>query len=433
MKRSISIILALLCTSGAFAQENKPQIKLYGFIRNYYALDTRESISGTEEFFYYTPKDVLEGSEGEDLNEHVNYRFAALTSRLGVDVLGYEFKGWKMGAKIEADFYNGLAKTSNEPSGASVSGTALFRLRQAYATVSNGIWSFKAGQAWHPMAADMPDVFSLNSGSPFGPFSRTPLVSMDVKLAEGLSLTAATIWQMQYQSTGPYGASAIYMRNGGYELYGGLNYTTGGLLLRAGVDVLSIVPRYTVGDKKVNERLTTVSPFFYAQYKNGNFTAKFKTIYAQAGEHLGLNGGYGVKEVNSDGSYEYTPSMNSSSWLSLQYAANSWQYILFGGYSKNFGTKDKLAAGLIGDLIGKPIGYWFSKNSYTDGRLDSMWRITPTVIKNFGRLSLGLECEITSASYGDVSKGMNLEKGLYDKGIHSVTNYRVQGLLKFTF
>lgn len=432
MKRITAFAAAALISAATLsAQENKPQIKLYGFIRNYYAYDTRESVSGCEEFFYYTPKDILETADGkEDINAHGNYRFAALTSRLGMDVSGYEFKGWKMGAKIEADFYNGLSKTTGEPSGAAVSGTALMRLRQAYATLSNGIWNIKAGQAWHPMAADMPDIFSLNTGAPFGPFSRTPQVSVEYKTGKSLSVTAATIWQMQYLSTGPYGASAVYMRNGGYEFYAGLNYSNGGLLLRVGADLLSIVPRYTDGKQIFHERLTTVSPFFYGQYKQGGFTAKFKTILAQAGEHLCLNGGYGVSEVLKDGSYKYTPSVNSSSWVSLQYAQNSWQYILFGGYCKNFGTTEALAEK---GSLGTPLGYWFSKNNYTDGRLNSMWRLTPTVIKNFGKLALGLECELTSACYGDTTEGINLKTGLYEKGLHTVTNYRVQGLLKFTF
>lgn len=97
------------------------------------------------------------------------------------------------GAKIETDFYNGLS---------GVSGTAVLRLRQAYVTVGRNDWLVTAGQAWHPMAADMPDVFSLNTGAPFGPFSRTPQVKLDYRLNDAFSLTGSAIWQMQYNSTG---------------------------------------------------------------------------------------------------------------------------------------------------------------------------------------------------------------------------------------
>ena len=159
----LASLLALGIGSAAFAQEaSKPQLKLYGFIRNYFAYDTRESVAGTEDFFYWVPKDESI-QNGMDVNAVHSFRFAALTSRVGLDVTGYQVQGWNLGAKIEADFYAGVS---------GVTGTATLRLRQAYLTMAKNAVSLKIGQAWHPMAADMPDVFSLNTGAPFGPFSR---------------------------------------------------------------------------------------------------------------------------------------------------------------------------------------------------------------------------------------------------------------------
>lgn len=57
-KRIVIAVSALsLLGTAAMAQESKPQLKWYGFIRNYAAVDTRESVAGTEDFFYYLPKD----------------------------------------------------------------------------------------------------------------------------------------------------------------------------------------------------------------------------------------------------------------------------------------------------------------------------------------------------------------------------------------
>ncbi len=407
--KKVCILISALCLCAALnAQEKAGSLKLYGFIRNFYAFDTRECLSGTEDFFMYVPKDNNDAS-GTDLNDQSSFRTAALTSRIGLDALGYEFNGLKVSAKIEADFYNGLSGTT---------GTAVLRLRQAYVTFGKDDWSIKAGQAWHPMAADMPDVFSLNTGAPFNPFSRTPLVSFDLDLGAKLSLTASAIWQMQYTSAGPDGASADYIKYGKTpEFYFGLNYKDGDFLARVGVDVLSIKPRANDGTKKVDDRITTVSPYFYAQYKKNLFSVKFKTIYAQAGEHMNLNGGYGVSKVNSDGSWEYTPTTNSSSWVSLAYGKKV-QYILFGGYVKNFGTIDDLTSDKI---------LYFSKNSYSN--MNQMWRVTPTIIWNIGKLALGLEYEVTSVQYGE-NLGVN---GLAEDNLHWVTNHRVQGLIKFTF
>ena len=428
MKKVIAIAALALACATAFAQPEK-HFKVYGFIRNYFAFDTRENVALTEDFFTYLPKDRNLNTAGEDLNANPNFKFAALTSRLGIDVLGYEYKDWKFNAKIEADFYNGLSATSNDPvTKSSLTGTAVLRMRQAFVSLSNGTWTFKAGQAWHPMAADMPDVFSLNTGAPFGPFSRTPLVSLEYGFGGGLSFTLASIWQMQYTSTGPYGASANYVRNGGGEVFAGLNYKKDGFLGRAGLDVLAISPR-TVNSAglKVNEKLFTYTPFLYLQYVAGNFSVKAKTVFAEGGEHVNLNGGYGISGFKKDGfSLTYTPTRNSSSWVSLQYKAGPWQLVMFGGYVRNFGTKE----GLIGD--GKnAMGFYFSKNSFVN--MNRMWRTTPTIIYNFGKLQLGIEYEVTSVQYGDSAKGVNLATGLYDQGLHWITNNRVQTLVKFNF
>ena len=423
MKRIITIAVTLVMALTLGAQEKPANLKFYGFIRNFFAFDTRESVSVTEDFFYYVPKDKNMVND-VDLNAHPSFRFAALTSRLGLDIQGYEFDGFKVTGKIEGDFYAGVS---------GVTGTAQFRLRQAFATIGKGDWKLTAGQAWHPMAADMPDVFSLNTGAPFGPFSRTPLVKFDLSLSESISLTAAGIWQMQYTSAGPEGASANYIKYGMTpEAYLGVNFTTGGFTARVGGDLLSIKPRWNDGKQKVSDRITTVSPFLFLQYKSGLFSAKLKTIFAQAGEHMNLNGGYGISKVNDDGSYEYTPTQNSSTWVSLMYGKKT-QAILFGGFVKNFGT--------IEQLYGYKDGYapasnlYFSKNSFSN--MNAMWRLTPTVIHNIGKFSFGVEYELTSVQYGDYKTVGGVKSlgdwGLAHDNLHWITNHRVQGLVKFTF
>jgi len=404
------IISALLFLSllGASAQEAK--VKVYGFIRNFAVADTRESVYGTEDFFYYVPKDV-KIVNGEDLNARSTFAFAALTSRLGLDITGYEIEGWKVGAKFETDFYSGVS---------GVTGTAQLRLRQAYMTLAKDSFSLKIGQAWHPMAADSPHVFSLNSGAPFNPFSRTPVAMMDGSLSEHVTLTLAAIWQMQYTSAGPKGASADYIKYSGIpEIYMGLSLKSGGFTGRVGVDMLSICPRHLneAGTAKVSDRITTFSPYLYAEYSKDLFSIKAKTIFAQAGEHMNLNGGYGVSAVNSDGSWEYAPTRNSSSWVSLRYGKKV-QGVLFGGYVRNFGTKEAL----VGDL-------YFSKNSFSN--MNRMFRITPELVYNLGKVTFGLQYEMTSVQYG--SFGNEDRFGLATQDLHWVTNHRILLMAKYTF
>lgn len=407
-KKTILAIALLAATLSAAAQETAPKFKWYGFIRNYAVADTRESIYGTEDFFYYVPKDI-KMVNGTDLNAQKTFAFAAITSRIGLDVTGYEVSGWNVGAKLEADFYAGVS---------GVTGTALLRLRQAYVTLSKGGFSAKIGQAWHPMAADMPHVFSLNTGAPFGPFSRTPEVVLEGKLSDSVTLTGALLWQMQYTSFGPEGASANYMKYSGIpELYLGLSYKANGFTGRVGVDMLSIRPRHNDGTRKVSDRITTVSPFIYLEYTKNLFSIKAKSIFAQAGEHMNLNGGYGVSAVNADGSWSYSPTRNSSTWVSLSYG-KKLQGVLFGGYVRNFGTKDAL----VGDL-------YFSKNSFSNMR--QMYRIAPELIYNLGKVAFGLEYEMTSVQYGEF--GAADVYGLANQNIHCVTNHRFQLMVKYTF
>ena len=458
-----SIILIALCTLflvPAFGAQDstkvakkeavkshlKQHFKPYGFIRNYFTFDSRESMSGTGDMYNYQPKDVSPNAYGDDLNAISTFRFLSLTTRVGLNIVGYQWRGTEFGAKIEADFYAGLDKVGSGTH--KLTGTAQFRLRQAYLTL--GWDSLKMGkdfarvdltigQTWHPMAADLCDVIALNSGAPFGPFNRSPQVKMDARLGKFVTLTAAGLWQMQYISQGPDGASAEYIAYSKTpEAYLGLSVHDKGVLFRVGADVLSISPRHLGTDAggvkvRVNDRITTASPFLYLQYKKGEFSVKAKTIFAEAGEHMNMNGGYGVKKVNADGSWEYTPTRTSSSWISLVYGGKvgkqedkhpqKLQGILFGGYIHNFGTKEEI---IDADNDGK-LDYYYPRGN----NMNQMWRLSPTLLYTVGKFQLGLEYEITSVQYG--KSGILNAHGLADTDLHWVTNHRLQLMTKYNF
>ncbi len=434
---------------GAVAQEMKNHFQFYGFIRNFFAFDTRESVAGTGDLFYYLPKDVDMNEDGsQDLNAQSSFRFLALTTRLGVDVYGYKVGRTSFGGKVETDFYAGLD---------GINGTAQLRLRQAYMTIgwdglalgqsNTASVGLKLGQAWHPLAADQPHVLSLETGAPFNPFSRTPLVMMDASLGKHFVISAAAIWQMQYLSAGPDGASAQYIKYGCTpEIYMGLTYkTAGGFLARAGVDILSIKPRRTGVNNvqvtvKVSDRITTVSPYIYLQYRKGSFEAKAKTVLSEAGEHLNLMSGYGVSAVYDDGHRDYVPLYASSTWASVSYG-KKWQVMLMGGYIKNLGTRNPLYGNTASFIDNTGTGLvdvenvYFSKNGSPN--LNEMWRLVPTVAYNIGKFTLALEWNITSARYGEYAgvggNYLDSATGLATSNLHWVTNHRIQMMARFTF
>ena len=476
MKRIITIVLCALLLVPASAQEVSKQekkeaakshlkqhFKPYGFIRNYFTFDSRECIAGTGDMYFYMPKDenwnkTDDVTLREDLNAQSSFRFLSLTTRVGLNIVDYKWRGTEFSGKIEADFYAGISAVSGQTH--AVTGTAQFRLRQAYVTLGWDSLKMNSkdyarvdltiGQTWHPMAADLCDVIALNSGAPFGPFNRSPQVRMDARLGKLFTLTAAGLWQMQYNSTGPQGQSAEYiLYSKTPEAYLGLSVHDKGFLMRVGADVLSIRPRHlgealdasgnvilgTDGKPlqiTVKDRITTASPFLYLQYKKGEFSLKAKTIFAEAGEHMNMNGGYGISKINPDGSYNYTPTRTSSSWISLVYGGKvgaqedkhpqKLQGILFAGYVENLGTKDEMLTNADGSLV----GFYYPRVK----NMNRMWRVTPTLLYTVGKFQLGLEYDITSVHYSD---GKLDKHGLSQNGLHWVTNHSVQLMTKYNF
>ena len=431
----------------------KNNFKLYGFVRNYFVYDSRESVSGTGDLFYYLPKDV-NMKDGIDLNDHASFSFLSLTSRLGLDVSGYQVGNAQFGAKIEGDFYSGLSNSSNTnagtyfPGNTKISGTATARLRQAYATITwkdlpmNGeqkaTVALKMGQAWHPMAADFPHLFSLEVGAPFGPFSRTPLVQVDATMANNWVLSAAAIWQMQYQSTGPIGASATYMKYGMTpEMYLAVAYKTKDFLFRVGADMLSIKPRVygsvaaptednpsATKTVKVSDRKTSLLYYIYTQYSKDKFAVKAKSTFGQGGEHMNLMSGYAKVGENADGSWEYASLRNSSSWISFSYG-KKWQGVLFLGYLKNLGLAEEASAPLAKADV------YFCGNGFSN--LNQMYRINPQVIYNIGKMNIGLEYQWTAVQYGKYTDGKLNAFGLASDDLHWVGNNRLNLMVKFNF
>ena len=455
MKKSLLILLtSILCIpvfasqkdgkeqEGAVKQHLQNHFKLYGFIRNYFVFDSRESKAGTGDLFYYLPLDNKWNTPDEsnpareDLNASPNFTFLALTSRVGLDVSGYYYKNVHFGAKVEADFYTGLSSASSAvglSGNTKVSGTAQMRLRQAYATVTwkdlplNGEQKaqvgLKIGQAWHPMAADHPHLFSLEVGAPFGPFSRTPQVTMDASLGKNWVLSASAIWQMQYRSTGPSGTSASYIKYAlTPEVYLGVTYKQGGFLGRLGADLLSIKPR-NIGknaaglDVHVKDRKSSLLYYAYLQYNKGLFSFRAKTTYGEGGEHLSLMSGYAKVGELEDGTWKYASLRNSSSWVSLSYG-KKWQGVLFAGYMKNLGLAE--------DHDVKDV--YFYENGFSN--INQMYRINPQGLYNFGKFSVGLEYQWTAVQYGE---GALNKRALATDNLHWVGNHRVNMMVKFTF
>ena len=280
MKKTLAIFLLALTGFGAYAQETPAKFKLYGFIRNYTIVDTREVKAGTNDLYFYMPQDVNLAPDGTtDLNQGINWRSLSLTTRLGLDVSGYQFGSMSIGGKVEADFYSlngtGTAQT-----------IAQLRLRQAFVALG---WDFSegerlgltVGQAWHPMAADMPHMTNLETGAPFNPFNRSPQMMLSYTTG-GWTFTGGLLYLNHYlpMDAQAGGKSVAPFKYGLPEAYAGVSFRSCPIVARVGVDILNTKPfrtytvvqdegtpeEKTVVGGKAGGLMTAISPFVFFQY-----------------------------------------------------------------------------------------------------------------------------------------------------------------------
>ena len=457
MKKTLFIAALMSMFIGSATAQEKVSFKFYGFVRNYACFDTRESYTSNSEQFYYMPKNVNDpNKDGTDLNAQPNMMLLSITTRLGLNITGPEFLGAKTSAKIESDF-----------AGFSTSNTVL-RIRQAYAKMDWEHNKVLVGQAWHPMMGDMmPDVFSLETGAPFTPFSRTPQLRYDY-VNKGVTLTATALYQFQYTSYGPKDAakgdysstgSFDYARNAVVpEIYLQAMYKNGGFQAGAGVDLLTLKPRqsYTVTETKKEtyyvpvydktgaqifdsngaptfipiEKNTTdtktfkcneapvvsFTPTLFASYKANRWGIKGRVTYAQNAAHLSMISGYGVTAIKENGEWEYGTINSLSGWVDATYKQplkkGYLQFCCFAGYTKNLGCEQ--------DIVGS-IYMRGEKN------MDYMWRVAPSILYTHNAMQIGVEYNPTTVGYGKHDGDYKM----YNP--KPVTNHRICAMLKYNF
>jgi len=427
MKIPASLYLCVICllSGQALRAQNEGKVKVYGDVTTFLTYDSRDCYTAVSGLYNFAPKDVQFNEKDLtdiDLNDAPTVRMSTIATRLGVDWTGFRVNAFTLETKVEADFCSNL------------NGGALFRLRHAYArlaTVASGACDFSAliGQTRHPMAIDFPDVLSLSLGAPFNPYNFSPQLTLDGLFFKQLGVTFSALWQMQYASSGPEGVTNKYMNYGTVpELYAGLSYRGKTVKVVAGTEMVSIKPRYRgeYSDQGfeiwMTDRITTYSGMLYAEFHTARFTAKAKTLLSQAGEHLGLMGGYAVDGFLENDSRTYIPYRTSSSWVNLSYG-DKFKFSLFGGYLKNLGTQS--APFITGTYT------YYSQDCWN---INDMWRVVPSVsysmLKN--HLKIGLEVEVTSARYGDVLL-KDYTTGLADIDTHWVRNDRVELVVSCKF
>lgn len=434
MLASVIALLSVASTSNAQSHLIKltNHLEPYGFFRASAIFDARDSKADAEDLFYYIPYDKKINLEGNDVWFNPSLKMSAVTTRLGVNLTGFQYGSFNVTGKLETDFY------------LMIGGSASLRLREAYLkfnwdNLGNFVRSVsvKAGHAWHPMSVDMPYSVGYEVGSPFNPYSRSPQLMLETSILKGLSLTAGVLYPMEFMPTGPQGASADYVKYGLVpELYAGIAYSSKHFTAKAGADFISLVPRWRTTDygnyvydigTKVHDRISMVSPMVYAGFSKGNLKINAKAVYASGGDHLRLMGGYALYDKSDLLNYKYTPLRSLTGFVSASYG-RQWQGLLFVGAMKALGTSKDLIADYETGFANESNIYYF------DGgfkNINQMIRVAPAVAYNLERLSVALEYNCTGVVYGNLNE-LSL-RGLADKDQHFIVNHRVLAVVKYSF
>lgn len=407
MRISIKAIAITFILSISFTTKAADPIKtkLYGFVRNEFFYNSRENVQAFDGLLNIMPKPA-NIKNGIDENATPQAELLSIATRLGVDFSGTEFLGAKASAKIEADFAG--------------TGTTyfLFRIRQANMKFNWSKTELLIGQTWHPLFGNVvPGHNSLNAGAPFQPFNRSPQIRLSQKINSSLSLTGAALYQMQFLSQGPAGASSSYLKQ---AMLPNLNltaeYRSKHWLSGAGIDFKIIRPQ-------ANESLKSTSFVAFSQYSDNMLQLKAKAILGQnLTDHL-MIGGYGVSAINSDNTLEYTNLNTFTSWFNAEYG-KTWQIGVFAGLSKNLGSNKNLLQTIITNNV-TVYGNGFYKNEQLI--TDQLWRISPHVNYNFSNIKVGLEYELTNALFGDIQAN-GKTKNNYD-----ISNHRIMALFCYNF
>lgn len=422
MKRLIfGVALVLLPWSGTMAVTPADNFNLYGTVWNAFSFHSRDGVYDRGGLMYLLPADFSYNEVNLDMNNEFCSEYSARFSTIGMEwsMLGTT----SVKACLEADFYgNG-------------SGSYGIRFRKAYASAVSLVgkrFSARAlaGIDWHPMSVDMPVMVSQSKGAPFNPYNFSPQAALELGVGNHASLMASALWQMDFNSLGPDGYSSKYIEWSQIpELFAGVHLYGNGWNVKAGADFLQIKPRqmgqfpFTQVYVWVNDKVSSLSFFAYADVATGCFKFQAKSILSRSGEHLGLLGGYAWSRYFDDGSYGYCRYSTLSNWLCISASPVKWlEPSLFIGYSRNLGTDGKLWNTAASSIFYSLDACNFRQTAAAVPGLQLHWE----------QLTLGLEYSLQAVEYGDRSQ-IDSNDGLAGGQMNRVFAHSVTTSVSFDF
>ena len=412
MKRIFTITLLTLYFLTVYAQDNSNfGIKFSGFVKNDFFLDSRQTICARAGHFLLWPAPEYLDENGNDINSKSTFNILSIQSRLSGNITGPEAFGAKTSGLFEVDFFAQANDNIN-----------LLRMRHAFVKLNWTHLEILAGQTWNPLFVTdcFPGTVSFNTGAPLQSFSRNPLIRFTYNTGN-LKIIAAALSQLDYLTWGVDGPNCKYLRNSTTpEMHLQLHYgiknpgTGTGVIVGGGMAYKTIVPRLAsvMGNEiyQVHELAHGITAMAFSKLTTAPVTIKFQARYGENISDLLAVSGFAVKEIINPvtGEQSYTPLTSMSYWGEVHTNGNP-QLGIFGGVLFSTGTREAMSD--PGNAV-----YGLA----TD--INSLYRISPRIIYNSGKVRLAFELEYTGAEYGD-----NYNEFFIPQQTNTVSNLR--GLL----
>ena len=383
-----TLLLLVLLVSALIAQtkteEKKFGIDFSGFVKTDLMFDSRQTVTAREGHFLLFPSPEVLDANGDDINAKANLNMLSIQTRLKGTITAPDAFGAKINGVLEGAFFG--------HSNGDVNG---FRLRHAFVKLTWENCNLLIGQYWNPMFITevFPGTISFNTGVPFQPFSRNPQIKF-TRVAGDVHIGLTAFSQRDFTSTGPNGASSIYLRNSAIPTFDlNIKYVSKNLVAGVGGNFKSLVPKTSViaaagADSgktfETDERINSIAFLGFLKVVSDKFTFKVEGVYGGNMTDLLMLGGYAVKSVDlNTGIEEYTSIKTLSAWTEFIYGS-AFQVGLFAGYTKNLGADDNIAGSV-----------------YARGtNIESIIRVSPRAQYSAGKTRFACEVEFTSAMYG---------------------------------
>lgn len=395
MLRKIMFMAILLPLIANSQNESKFGIKFHGFVKSDLLFDSRQTVDVREGHFLLYPKNELLDPEGSDINAQSSYSLLSIQTRLQGFITGPDIGKAKTSAYIEGEFF-GMTN-------ADING---FRLRHAFLKMKWEKVEILVGQFWHPLFATncYPGTVSFNTGAPFQPFTRNPQIRFTAKLG-GFKAMFTAFSELDFVSTGPNGPNAMYQRSStipGLNLRAEYEFKnsdgTNSFLIGASVNYKRLLPRLETDKGYKTTQMSNSYGFAgYAKFKSKAITLKAYGFYGGDAYDMVMLGGYAVTnitDVNKD-FVEYSCLKNASYWIDFNTNNKKLGWGLFGGYTKNLGSNDKVVGPVY--MRGADIDY--------------VYRVSGRLIWNVKKFRLAPELEYTAAAYAtkDANGDLNID------------------------